>query len=352
MNSEAAMTDYPAQPDSLDDQDDTPDPIDSLFPVSPYPPDPRNTLYSWRDLYPTLLRVPHRFSHSAFELFHSCERKYDLLKNRHIGSTLDSEPDSNRNNVHLDFGTALGAGIQELLLHDNLDQAIWVAMRNYYYANETSNKNEIAIVNALIALQATWDPDEWEVVANELSFKVVLDPATQDYYCGYVDAVLRNRHTGVYAITEVKTTGYKMENLEPMYSNSPQGIGYSLVLDQIVKQLGGVASWTILYIVVQLKSKHPIPTLHLYPFEKQKKDKLEWLLTLQLDYQRILQYTELQFWPKRGSKCFTFNRACPLYGICGLPIEGHEGNEMIKKEDDWSYVFELSDLIQQQMERE
>lgn len=326
--------------------------IDAAFPI--HPEDERHKLYPWKSLYPNLDRAPHRLSHTSFSLFHSCERKYDLIKNKNIGATLDTEPESKYNNTHLDYGTAFGIGLQSLLESEgDLEKAIWDTMLAYNYANETIQKNEISLVASLQSFNAIWNYDAWEMVASELSFKVILDPVTQDYYCGYLDAVIRHRISGIYAVVEGKTTGYKFENLEPIYSNSPQGIGYSLVLDRIVDDIAEAeASWTVLYIVNQLKFASHIPTLHIYPFEKKKKDKLEWLLTLQLDYQRILQYQKLGYWPQRGDKCFTFNKPCFLYGICGLGgYDSHKEARMMKKEDSWDHVFRLDELLTQQMTR-
>ena len=104
--------------------------IDSIFAPEP-PTDPKDRLYPWKELYPSLSRAPHRFSHSSFTLFHSCERKYDLFRNKHIGSSLSDEGlDTSLNNVHLDFGSALGVGIQSLLTHKSLDKAIWDALKD------------------------------------------------------------------------------------------------------------------------------------------------------------------------------------------------------------------------------
>ncbi len=319
------------------------DEIDEL-----YAPEPaileRDKLHHWQELYPHLSRRPYRFSHSGLELYHSCERKYHLLKNLHVGFSLDSPIKSNKTDTHLDYGTAIGDGVQELLASGDLSKAIWTGMSSFHYADQSVQKCDLSIVTALQAIDAQWKYEDWEVIARELSFKILLDKETEDYYCGYVDAVLRNVRTGIYCVVEVKTTGYKIPNLEPIYSNSGQGIGYSVVLDQIAKEN---ASWTILYIVIQLKSQNIIPTVHIYPFEKTKKDRLEWLLTTQLDYKHIIEYEQMNYWPKRGGKCLTFNRPCPLYGLCDLHYEGHD--QLIKKEDDWSYTFFLDDLIRQQM---
>ena len=263
---------------------------------------------------------------------------------------LDDEPDSKYNNVHLDYGTAFGVGLQTLLeTQGDLETAIWKMMLTYNYANETVQKCELSLIAALQSFHSLWDYSSWKLISSELSFKLVLDKATQDYFCGYVDAVVQNIHSGIYAVIEAKTTGMRLEKLEPMYSNSPQGIGYSLVLDAVVAGEKGEASWTILYLVNQLKFSSHLPTLHIYPFEKTRKDKLEWLLTLQLDYKRMLGYRELGFWPKRGDHCMTYNRPCPLYGVCDIPMDGHEG--MIKQEDDWDYTFDLGTLLEQQMQR-
>lgn len=317
----------------------------------------KRPVFPWQELYPNLSRKPMRMSFSSFNLFNSCERKFNLSKNRDM-SSWEIVQDTNRNNVHLDYGTALGVGFQSLILSQDLEASIWGALRSYNFADETKAKNSLSIVTALQAFHALDIGDEWEIVyykgkpAAELSFKLVLDPETGDYYCGFIDVVIRHRVSKVAVIVEVKTTGSKQEDLKPMFQNSAQGIGYSIILDAIEQEAGFDASWTVLYIVAQFKGPNIIPKINLLPFNKQAKHRFEWLLDMKLDYQRLLELEKLDYWPKRGNNCFNYFRPCPYFGICDLESIAETTEARIAKEEDWDFVFNLEDLIAKEMNRD
>lgn len=316
--------------------------------------------FSWQELYPTLARKPLRLSHSTLDTIHNCERKFQLLKLKNIQDAhyidIDGAKkevilnlDGKHNNVNLDYGSAFGIGIQTYIITNNLEQAIWEAIRSYNYAEETKNKNAIGLVAAIQAFAAQWDNSMWEVAyyngkpAAELSFKIILDKETQDYYCGYIDLVLKNKLDNTVVVIEIKTTGIKIEDISPLYRNSGQALGYSILLDSIIKE-EQIAAWTVLYLINQLKGQNILPKIHLLPFEKTLKDRLSWLLNLKLDHEYLLKLVEIDHWPMRGKSCFAYNRPCPLYGICDLTtLDTKEAK--IKKEEEWDFVFTLEELI-------
>ncbi len=320
------------------------------------PEEEKKALVPWQEIYPTLKRKPIRLSYSSFNLLHSCERKFNLLKNQDM-SEYELEFDDRTNNVHLDFGSALGIGVQNLILGKGLEAAILASLSCYNFAAETPAKNSLSIVSSLQAFEEEWPADDWEIMyykgrpAAELSFKLVLDQATQDYYCGYIDVVIRHRIEKTAVIVEVKTTGSKVEDLRPMFQNSAQGIGYSIILDAIEQESGLDASWTVLYAVVQFKAQNIVPKINLLPFQKQAKHRLEWLLDTRIDYERLLSCEELNYWPKRGTACFGFMRACPLFGICDLEDIAETTEAMIAEEEEWNFTFDLEELIAKELER-
>jgi hypothetical protein len=80
------------------------------------------------------------------------------------------------------------------------------------------------------------------------------------------------------------------------------------------------------------------------PFYKSKKDRLEWLLDTRIAYDHLLGYLSLDYWPKEGGACMDYNRACSLFNLCDLTtLATHE--QLIKPEDDWTFVFTLDELI-------
>jgi len=284
-----------------------------------------------------------RLSYSTNNLVQSCPRKYQISKLQGEG-----EDQSNENNVHFDYGTALGWGLQCLMDTRNRDLAIAVALAHYHW-NEEANKCFESIVLAILNfdLSSDWRP---YIMPNgkpalELSFKLVLgtDPVTgeEDYYCGFMDAVLQNRYTKQLAVYEVKSTGLNLQDLSPLYGNSPQGLGYSLILGAIQAD----ASFTVYYPVVQLIRSWK-PRLKVYEFTKTLKDRLEWLIDIQLLYDQMCIYREMDYYPKHGQSCVQFNKACYLYGTCDLDAYTDSATyNKQKAEVEWDYVFHIDDLI-------
>lgn len=300
-----------------------------------------------------------RLSHSSRNMLRSCERKYYLSRYKKLDTIEVGEAETNKNNTHLDFGTALGAGIQALLISEgDLTHALWVALRTFNFAEETPTKNVKSLVHAIHSFDSQWEYHEWDVVyfinkqgksvpAAELSFKIILDEATGDYNCGYMDIVLRSKTTGLYTVVEIKTTGSKVSNIEPMYANSDQGVGYSVVLDSIKAES---STFHVLYLVVQFKGSNILSTWHFLPFLKTRKDRLEYLLTQQLDYQYLKSLEEIDYWPMRGNSCMAFNRPCFLYGVCNLDTMKDLPYQPPREEDDWTFVYSIEQLIQQQLD--
>lgn len=293
-----------------------------------------------------------RMSHSSRNLLRSCERKYYLARYKKLDSVIDVEPETDRTNVHLDFGSALGVGIAQLLVTQDLEAGIWAAIKAYNYAEMTDAKNDLSLVAGIQAFHKQWNYDEWEVAyyngkpAAELSFKIILNEETGDYTCGFMDLVMRNTRTGLATVMEVKHTGSKVEDVRPLYANSDQGVGYSVVLDNVV---GEQATFHVLYLVLQLKANNIIPTWHFLPFLKTKKDRLEFLLAQQLDYEYLKQLEALDFWPMRGNSCMAFNRPCFLFGSCHLETLKELPYQPPRKEADWTFTYNINDLVREQM---
>lgn len=307
-----------------------------------------DNLVPWQSLYPALKRKPIRLSYSTLKTIHSCPRKFRLLKDKSL-EEWDIPIDTRQNNINLDFGTAMGIGTATYILFSDLDMALWAALCNFNFSSETTSKNALSLVTGLSALDKTWDRSLWKVAtfngkpAIELSFKIILDEETQDYYCGYVDVILQHRETEIYIPLEVKTTGIAIENIDPLYQNSAQALGYSLVLDAIA---GTRTSWQTLYLVYQFKHRNILPTLHINPYLKTLQDRLEWLLTLRLTYNNILSYYNMNYWPKHGDSCLLFNKACPLFGVCDLDAIQSAEESMITKEVEWDFIFTIDELIE------
>ena len=288
-----------------------------------------------------------RLSYSTMELAHKCERLLALKKFYLVDGAEDEDPDDN---PHFTYGTSLGAGIQKLLETGDLNKAIYESFTHYSF-EETETKCFEGIIKGLQDFHANWDYDRYELAtlkdkpAVELSFKIVLDEKENDYYCGFVDAIIIDKLTGTYYIVEIKTTGLGLKDLSPIYSNSAQGLGYTILLDHIKP---GLTNMGVLYFVFQL-NRTWIPKFIVYPFPKSIKQRLGWLLTLRLDYDRLVNLINMQYYPMRGSSCLSFMRPCSLYGLCDIDIT-QLPIAPAKEEIDWTYTVDINTLIDEQME--
>jgi len=288
---------------------------------------------------------PLRLSYSALKEYETCPRLFQI--NRLIYQEKAAETSE-----HLSFGKAVGAGFQSLLAYKDLERALFDCFLAYEPMIETaedSTKEKKTFERACMAIEVAskeWDFSSWELLtfngkpATELSFKLVLNDEG-DYYCGYVDAVLRHLPTGKLTVIDCKTTGLNLFNLEALYKHSPQALSYSIVLDDITPS-GNL--FTVFYIVFQLKKPHIYPILHSLPFTKTRLDRLNWLLTVQGQLAEIKQGIALDFFRQRELGCYRYGRTCPLINVCDLQLEAAATAE--QEEEDWDIVVTFDQLLE------
>lgn len=286
-----------------------------------------------------------RLSHSTISILDQCERKYQIMR------LLDDEPDKIPS-CHTSYGTAYGAAIQDYLVHQDEKKALMTAFLSYSPLLEDNKKSLVKCLNAVEASFRTMDEllIDWEVAvfnnvpAIELSFKIEINDIY--YYVGYVDMVLKHRYTNIHRIVDTKTTGLELEDLSPLYKNSAQLLGYSIILDAITTE--AQSEYDISYFVNQT-GRGFSPKIQMLIFHKTLRDRLEWFLSLSMDVQRLALMQEQQFYPKRGDSCLTFNRACQFFNTCSLSM----GATRKYKEDetDYQFNFNLDDLITNHLAR-
>ena len=288
-----------------------------------------------------------RLSYSALEELHTCERKFQL--NRLLAGDRSREE-----SPHLSFGSAFGTGVQSYLEHQDKERALFDCWLAYWPIAEDDKKSQvrahICLENAFHTLDNLLM--EYELVffegkpAVELSFR--LDVDEKFYFVGYVDVILRHRFTNNYVIVEVKTTGLSILDVSPLYKNSGQALGYSIILDQIVG--AEQAEYEVLYIVCQLGRTFTESKIHLLPFNKTLLDRFTWFLTLGLDVKHLHEMAELGVYPKRGGSCLSFMRPCMHFGTCGL----HSFDTPKEIEEDtkeYQFTYDLNTVIQDHLRR-
>lgn len=283
---------------------------------------------------------PVRLSDSALTTLVTCERMFQL--DRLLVTEVEREETE-----HTVFGKAFGAGVAAYLVTGSEEQALYQAWLSYYPEIETDKKNQARCFAALMTAFPKLEMllVEYEVVsfndkpAVELSFRINI--SEHYYFVGYVDVVLKNRLTGMHFITEVKTTGLALTDIDPLYKNSGQALGYSIALDRIVGEEQN--NYGVLYLVSQL-GRNMESKFHVLPYDKTLLDRLNWFLTLGQDIQRLNVMREINVYPMRGKSCMQFMRPCRFFGVCGL--KSFDSPKVIEEDTiEYDFVYELEDLV-------
>lgn len=289
-----------------------------------------------------------RLSYSALESLLICERMFQLDR------LLEGAPDKQDYPATV-MGRAYGAGVQSYLVHKDIDKAIFDAYQAYYPVLEEPEKarSEEHAISLLLSSVPSLDTilQDWEIPsfqdkpAIELSFRLDIDE--KFYYVGYLDLVLKNRWNNKYAVGEIKTTSLKLHDLSPLYQNSGQTLGYSIILDQIAGQ--DSSEYDTYYIVGQLNEKHQ-HQIKTYSFQKNLIDRLNWFIALGLDVQRLHSMLDSNIFPCRGSSCLQYMRPCKHFGTCNL--HGLDSYKTLEEDTtEYQFNFQLDDVIQNHLER-
>lgn len=297
-----------------------------------------------------------RLSHSAIDTFLTCERMFQLDRLLVGASDKQDYPATV-------FGKSFGEGVSTYLLTQDQDLALFAAWKAYTPILEDDKRTEEIALNLLMAAFPTMDSMllDWEVAsfnnkpAVELSFR--LNNLGSDnsghniYFVGYVDVVLRNKWTGRYAILENKTTGLGLHDIDPLYKNSGQALGYSIVLDKIAGEKN--SEYDVLYLVGQLNSRTSggfAPTIHLKEYPKTLQNRLNWFISLGMDVNRLEQMLELSVFPLRGGSCLQYMRPCRHFGTCSM--QALDEYKVIEEDKiDYQFVYDLKELIEDHIHR-
>lgn len=292
-----------------------------------------------------------RLSYSTRGLLKQCDRKFQLTRLLNILSEKEERAVFSR-------GHAFGKGVQVYLVTQDMDKALFHAWLDYWPVVEDEPKvTERRTLHALMCAQPILDKilEDYEVVsfkglpAVELGYKLIVDETF--YEAGFIDLVLRNKHTGLYVVLEIKYTGTKSPHIDAMFQNSAQGIGYSIVLDRIVTE--PLAEYGVLYFICQDKDEKPrYMDFHVKEYKKSLRERLNWFIALGMDVERIKTMRTLKVFPMNGAACLSFMRPCTFFGSCQLThLDSEKEDEPDPHEDDYSFVFKLEDVIKDHIER-
>lgn len=289
-----------------------------------------------------------RLSHSAFDLFHTCERQFQLERLLEGASPKEDYPATV-------LGKSFGMGVATYLITQDPERAIYEAWKAYFPILEDEKRTETVSLNLLMNSFSSLDSllEDYEVAffngkpSSELSF--CLDIDDKFYFVGYIDLVLKNKYTGKYAILEIKTTAMNLHSLDALYQNSGQALGYSIILDTIAGE--EKADYEVIYFVGQLGSGNGYtPKIHVLPYSKNLVDRFNWFLTVKMDVSRLEQMLSLNVFPMRGHNCLQYMRPCKHLGTCQL--HGLDSYlPALVDEVEYDFTFNLTEVIQNHLER-
>jgi hypothetical protein len=272
-----------------------------------------------------------RVSYSSLNLADSCLRKFEFNK---LYPRRARDPDQ----FAADVGTALHHGYQDYLIHEDLDRATWMMMRDYPYLGEYEQKYDDRSLEACIATleEMTYEANmtEWELVtirkppteefpdgqvvpAIEVPFElrlkgIVLPDGRGVAYTGFMDAALRHRGSGLVRTMDIKTHRRTLEDATAKYKYDGQQVPYGIVLEHLVGN--AITEFEVLYLdcFVDLVK----PRVQLYPFHKDSDDLQEWLINTVLRVQRIQRAMEMDYFPRTDGGCMNWNRPCYVLEVC------------------------------------
>ena len=289
-----------------------------------------------------------RLSFSALNAFHTCERKFQLERLL-VGEMAKEDYPSTV------LGHSFGKGVATYLLTRDKYQSLYQGWMAYWPIIEEAKRNQTIAANLLECSFPYLDNilEDWEVAvfrnkpAVELSFCLNINETF--YYVGYIDVILRNKWTGMYAVLENKTTALNIFDLAPMYANSGQALGYSIVLDTIAGE--EKADYGVYYFVGQLGAGNGYqPTIHPLLFNKTLSDRYNWFISLLMDVQRLEEMLEINVFPMRGHNCLQYMRPCRQFSTCQLHALDQYKVAAVD-EIQYDFTYDLDKVISNHIER-
>lgn len=300
-------------------------------------------------------------SYSGLLTLHSCPRRFEL--NRLLQKGYDPDVDEDAAG-HLDYGTIVGNGIQELLISGDMNKAYFTAFLSWNdnLESERGAKSKKTFWHALEAIsnfqEIMYGPlSQYDLAsymgrpATELGFAI--DCGDGFTYRGKLDALTIHSIKREFLPLECKTTGWKYLD-EAMYGNSSQGIGYGVVIDRVAHEMSvEYNSYDVFYPVYMTSKAEWVP----FRFHKTNTARALWLQSVLFDIEDIRRYSEAEYFPQRGESCFSYGRQCRHYGTCHMSNEILIGDlksvpVKLDKIGEFPMEFTIEELVEAQVEKQ
>lgn len=295
-----------------------------------------------------------RVSYSSLNLFSSCPRKFEFNK-------LYPRRARDYDTFAADVGKCLHAGYQEYLVTRSEHDAFWAMARSYPFEAEWNQENDFrsfetctVVLEEMIQsaqmieyrvaqikrpftegeltefkqwghlLRADSENFKLEdggmvVPAIEVPFElrldgIVLPDGRGVAVTGFVDAFLVNVATERFRTMDIKTHRRFARDATAKYKYDEQQVPYGIVLEHI--QSKPVMDFEVLYLdcFVDLAE----PRVELYPFDKNQQSIQEWLVDTVLRVQNLQTFMEMDYFPRRGTNCMSWNKPCFFLDVCAI----------------------------------
>lgn len=293
-------------------------------------------------------------SFSRLETARSCLRKFQLkeLKNRRAQFTT----------IDMAYGSAFGAGVQELFLSGDLDMAKLQASLAWdfpEFEDPWGKKKDKSFGMCLWALEL-FAQSEFAVLSQEyelayfgdrngIELFVYLDIGERYSYQVHVDLVLQHKDSGALCVAEIKTSG--MAQQEANWGNADQTMGYYSLLWYLCQKYERPFDPVVFYITHHTgKQLDPESNFGFvtFPYMKDEKVILDFMRTLMVDIDLLDTCQEMNYFPKRGSACVSYNRPCEFYGTCDLETNEYGGEDTIYQHlsmEDVDFVIDINKML-------
>lgn len=297
-------------------------------------------------------------SFSRLQALWRCPREFYLKE-------LEGKSDGFSGNLHTAYGSAYGAGLQELFRSGDIERALVLALVEWDFAawddpyRKIRNKSFSDMVDGLILFNETQLPhlsNDWELAiindkpAIELTFFIKINEEFN--YQGHIDLVLKNKHDGTLCAWEMKTSSRAQQ--EANWGNSEQTLGYHAVLSY-AKESKETSTTRTIYITNQvgkMQDRNANFGLSYFPYELNSSANIDFVNQLLLDANTIKLYEESGYWPKRGSNCVRFGSTCAYYGQCNVATD-KKIKDLVHANSDFEhlpldevdFVIDLKDIL-------
>jgi len=293
-------------------------------------------------------------SYSRRQTLNRCARLFQLREIKQRKSRTPS--------IDTAFGSAFGAGVQELFKSGSIERATVAALANWDYPEfedmygKKHNKSFWICVESLEIFAQSYLPSitsEYELAdldgRSGIELFVYIKIGASFNYQIHIDLILQNRETKALCVVEIKTSG--MDAVESDWGNSSQTLGYYAILETLSRRMGLSIEPCVYYICfnpTKLFDSSASNGIQIFPYVKTPHANMEFVQELMHDIRRINDCVEHDFFPKSGGSCTAYRRPCEFYGSCDMMLheEAQIGNQYQSLTlADADFILDLDDIL-------